>query len=238
MVNPPLPSPPLNQPAHVTRILRRHRPFMIAAGLAFGGLFAEEAWAVTRLWAGPSPASQPLIGALITFVTVAGSVLGFLLPIEQVRPEKFTRPVGAFASATARGLAITILTNAVAFFLLLSLSGFALEPAYTLLKDVYVFTLVAVLFHGLLYYVRHMHWLYDRFGSADSPFKPIAASGGVGVIIFVLIITFLPMDLHSIDAVSASTQGLFGLHVYARDLYLVSLALGAYAWHLRWIADH
>ena len=234
----PQPLPPFNHPAHVTRILRRHRPFMIAAALAFGGLFAEEAWAAAQLWSGPSPGAQLLIGVLIVLIALVGNGLGFLLPLASVRPEKFARPVGAFASATAQGLAITILTNAAAFFLLLSLAGFNLEAAYNLLKDVYVFTLVAVLFHSLLYYVRHMHWLYDKFGGADSPFKPIAASGGVGVIIFVAIITFLPMDLQSINAVSASLRGLVGLHIYGRDLYLITLALGVYAWHLRWIAEH
>ena len=68
--------------------------------------------------------------------------------------------------------------------------------------------------------------------------KRIAASGGIGVIIFVVVITFLPMDLQSINAASASLRGIVGLHIYGRDLYLITLALGAYAWHLRWIADH
>jgi hypothetical protein len=238
MPTPPQLSPPIYHPAHVTRILRRHRPFMIAAGIAFSGLFAEEAWATARLWPGPSPGAQLLIGVLILLVALVGNGLGFLLPLEWVRPEKFARPVGAFASAAIQGLAITFLSNAVAFFLLLSLAGFNLEAAYNLLKDVYVYTLVALLFHALLYYVRHMHWLYDKFGGADSAFKPIAASGGVGVIIFVVIITFLPMDLQSINAVSAPLRGLVGLHIYGRDLYLITLALSAYAWHLRWIAEH
>jgi hypothetical protein len=234
----PQTSPPPDLPAHVTRVLRRHRPFMLAASIALGGLFAEEAWAAGWLWPGLSPGDQLLIGVLVFLTALIGNGLGFLLPIERVHPDKFPRPVGAFASAAAQGLAIAILTSAVSFFLLLSLAGLALEAAYNLLKDVYVITMVALLFHALLYYVRHMHWLYDRFGGADSPFKPIAASGGLGLIIFVVIITFLPMDLQSINAAPASLHGLVGLHVYGRDLYLITLALGAYAWHLRWIADH
>jgi hypothetical protein len=234
----PQPSPSLNHPEHVTRILRRHRPFMIAAAFALGLLFAEEAWAATQLWPATGPGAQLLIGASILLIVIAGNALAFLLPVNRVHPERFERPVGAFASATGQGLAIAVLTNAVAFFLLLGLAGFSLEAAYNLLRDVYVYTLVAVLFHCLLYYVRHMHWLYDKFGSADSPFKPIAASGGIALIIFVLIITFLPMDLQSINTVSGSMRGIVGLHVYGRDLYLITLAMGAYAWHLRWIADH
>ncbi len=238
MITPPPLSPPVNHPAHVSRILYRHRPFMIAAGLALSGLFVEEAWAVTQFYSRQSPGDQLLIGVLVLLVALVGNQLAFLLPLGRVRPEKFARPVGAFASATAQGVAITIATNAVAFLWLLDLAGFNPEPAYILLKDVYVYTLAAVLIHGLLYYVRHMHWLYDKFGGADSPLKPIAASGGLGLVIFVLTVAFLPMDLRSIDAASGPLHGLFGLHIYGRDLYLITLALGAYAWHLRWIADH
>lgn len=234
----PQPSPPVNHPEHVARILRRHRQFMMVSAIGFGGLFAEEAWANTWLWPNPQPGLQFPIGVLVVLVSLVGSELAFLLPIRRVRPERYVRPVGAFASAMTQGLAITISANAVAYVLLLSLADFNLEAAYTLLKDVYVYTLVALLFQALLYYVRHMHWLYDKFGAADSPFKPIAASGGIGLIIFVLVVTFLPMDLSTINAVSAPLRGLVGLHVYGRDLYLITLALGAYAWHLRWIADH
>jgi hypothetical protein len=230
--------PSLGHPVHVTRILQRHRPFMIAASIALGGLFAEEAWAAARLWSVSPRGDQFLIGGLVLLVALVGNGLGFLLPIERARPDKFARPIGAFASAAGQGLAIACLTGAAAFLLLLSLANFGLEAAFNLLKDVYVFTLLAVLFHGLLYYVRHMHWLYEEFGGADSPFKPIAASGGLGLIIFVVIITFLPMDLQSINAAPASLRGLVGLHIYGRDLYMITLALGAYAWHLRWIADH
>ncbi len=238
MLKAPPPSPPVNHPEHVRRILRRHRQFMTVSAIGLGGLFAEEAWATTQLWPNPQLGLQFPIGVFIMLVALAGSGLGFLLPIQGVRPERYIRPVGAFASAMSQGLAIMILANAVAYVLLLSLAAFNLEAAYTLLKDVYVYTLVALLFQALLYYVRHMHWLYDKFGGADSPFKPIAASGGIGLIIFVLVVTFLPMDLSTINAVSAPLRGLVGLHVYARDLYLITLALGAYAWHLRWLADH
>lgn len=238
MISPRSPHPPVNHPAHVSRILYRHRPFMIAAALALSGLVVEEAWAVTQFYSRRSPGEQLLIGMLVLLVALVGNELAFLLPLGWVHPEKFVRPVGAFASATAQGVAITIATNAVALLWLLNLAGFNLESAYILLKDVYVYTLAGVLIHGLLYYVRHMHWLYDEFGGADSPFKPIAASGGLALVIFVLTVTFLPMDLQSIGAVSGPLHGLFGLHIYGRDLYLITLALGAYAWHLRWIADH
>lgn len=78
----------------------------------------------------------------------------------------------------------------------------------------------------------------DKFGGTDSPLKPIAASGGLGAIILLVTLVFLPLDLQSITAAPAALRGLLGLHVYGRDIYLFTLAFSAYAWHLRWLADH
>lgn len=78
---PPHLSPPLNDPAHVTRILRRHRPFMIAAAIAYGGLFAEEAWATTQLWPAPSGEAQLPIALSILLVALVGNGIAFLLPL-------------------------------------------------------------------------------------------------------------------------------------------------------------
>ena len=232
-------TPSFRQPTHIRAILRRHRPFMLAAALGLSLLFAEEAWAVAQFWPHRAGGEQWLLGLASTLVAFAGNALAFILPISLVAPEKFPRPVGAFALAAGLGMVLSAVSHAVAYFLLLHLAGYELEAAYTLLKDIYVYTLVAVgLFHALLYYVRHMHWLYDEFGAADSPLKPIAASGGIALMIFVVTITFLPLDLQSINAAPLAQRGLVGLHVYARDLYLLTLAIGAYAWHLRWIADH
>ncbi len=230
--------PPAADPKLSRRILGRHRPFFIAAAAALSVLFAEEAWAAAHFWPRLSPSDEWLLGALIVLVTLAGYWLSVSLPLRLAHPEKYPRPVGAFAEAFGQGMAITLATSGLALLLLLMLTGFSLEAAPVLLKDVYFYTLVAALIHGLVYYVRHMHWLYDEFGGADSPFKPIVATGGIGAVIFIITIVFLPMDLSGISAAPASLRALAELHIYVRDLYLLTLALGAYAWHLRWIADH
>ncbi len=225
-------------PAHTRYILRRHRPFLVVAALALSLLFAEEAWAVTQFWPHLAPLSNVSLGGLIVLVAFVGNALALLVPPAFVQPEKFPRPVGAFAQATGLGMAFVLVTHVLAFLLLLMLAGFNLDATYNVLKDVYVYTLLALLIHGLVYYVRHMHWLYDQFGSADSPLKPIAASGGVAAMIFIVTIVFLPLDLQGINTAPEALRGLVGLNVYLRDLYLLTLALGVYAWHLRWIADH
>ncbi len=230
--------PPVTDPKHVRGVLNRHQPFFFAAALALSALFAEEAWAAADFWSRLSPGDEFLLGGLVVLVTLAGFLLSFWLPLRWARPEKYLRPIGAFADAFAQGAALTFATSGLALLLLLMLSGFNLEAASILLKDVYFYTLVAVLIHGLVYYVRHMHWLYDKFGGADSPLKPIAATGGIAAAIFIVTIVFLPMDLQGINNAPAALRGVTSLHTYVRDLYLLTLALGAFAWHLRWIADH
>lgn len=233
---------PQSQPftaADVRRTLRRHRPFLLFAACALGGLVAEEAWAVAQFWPRGTVGWQWVLGITAVLIVTLGNAIAFLLPAALAQPEKYPRPVGAFAAAAGQGSAITILTYLLAFGALVSLAAFNLEAAYILLKDLYFYALVAVvLFHVLLYYVRHMHWLYAEFGGADSPLKPIAASGGIGAIILILTLTLLPLDVQAINAAPPTLRGIMGLHIYGRDLYLLTLALGAYAWHLRWVADH
>jgi hypothetical protein len=229
---------PYNDPPQVRRILQRHRPFFIFASLALAALYAEEVWAANLFWGRLSPANTWLTVLFVILVVAVGNGLAFVLPAIIVRPEDFPRPVGAFSMATAIGIALAGVTAGLALLILLRMTSFSLDAAYILLKDVYVYTLVAVLFHGLTYYVRHMHWLYENFGGADSPFKPIAASVGVGAVIFIITIVFLPLDLNGVAAAPAALRGITGLHLYGRDLFLLTLVLAGYAWHLRWIADH
>lgn len=228
---------PPGRPVDVRKILKRHRPFLLAAAVALGGLIAIEAWGVAQFF--PASANAFALSALAILIAVVGNGLAFLLPPRFIVPENFPRPVGAFAQATAYGAVISIASFVALFFVLWWQAGFVLDAAVLLLKDLYFYALVTiVLFHGLLYYVRQMHWLYAEFGGADSPLKPIAASGGIGLMIFVIAIVFLPLDLQTITNAPPELRGIVGLFTYGRDLYLLTLALGAYAWHFRWIADH
>ncbi|MBI4675825.1 MAG: hypothetical protein HY741_29650 [Chloroflexi bacterium] len=230
---------PPGRPVDVRKILKRHRPFLIASAFALAGLVAIEAWGVSQFFPQPAPNNQFFLGALAVLIALVGNLIAFLAPPRFSAPEKFPRPVGAFAQATAFGGACTLASFLLIFCVLWLQAAFALDAAVLLLKDLYFYALAAViLFHGLLYYVRQMHWLYEEFGGADSPLKPIAASGGIGVMIFVIAIVLLPLDLQTITRAPETLRGILGLFTYGRDLYLLTLALGAYAWHFRWLADH
>lgn len=230
---------PPGRPVDVRKIMKRHRPFLLAASVGIGGLIAIEAWGIGQFFPQAAPNNAMWLGVAAIVIALVSSLLAFLLPPRFIVPEKFPRPVGAFAQATGMGAAVSIVSFVLIFFVLWWQSNFALEAAVLLLKDLYFYALVVVvLFHGLLYYVRQMHWLYQEFGGADSPLKPIAASGGIGLMIFVIAIVFLPLDLQTIANAPEAMRGVVGLFTYGRDLYLLTLALGAYAWHFRWIADH
>jgi hypothetical protein len=139
---------------------------------------------------------------------------------------------------TAWSVGLTIALNVAEFVLLLYLVNSDLIASYNLLRDVYVYTLFAILiFHGLLLYVRYMTFLYQTPDHVQ-PLKVITASLGVGVsILFIGGFLFL-IDLYHLEVTPAARQGIMGLHVYGRGLYCFTLAIAAYAWHLRWIADH
>ena len=230
---------PPGRPVDVRKILNRHRPFLLAAALGLGGLVAIEAWGVAQFFPQPAPNNQMWVGLFAVVVAIVGNGMAFLPPPRFIAPENFPRPVGAFAQATAYGAGITLVSFVIIFFCLWYQASFALDAAVLLLKDLYFYALATViLFHGLLYYVRQMHWLYEEFGGADSPLKPIAASGGIGLMIFVITIVFLPLDLQTVVNAPEAMRGIVGLFTYGRDLYLLTLALAAYAWHFRWIADH
>ena len=148
------------------------------------------------------------------------------------------RAWGVLSNVTAWSAGITIVVNGVIFVLLLYLVNFNLVATYHLLRDVYIYTLVALLFfHGLLLYVRYMSYLYQT-PEFVQPIKVVAASVGIAVVVLLVAGFLFTMDIHRLEVAPPAQEGMIGLHVYVRSLYLLTLLIAAYAWHLRWIADH
>jgi len=176
---------------------------------------------------------------LITLIALIGYLISFFIPPMLVRDTwDHPRAWGVFSNVTAWSAGITIVLNVIELALLLYLVNFDLVASYNLLRDVYVYTFFAMLFfHGLLLYVRYMTFLYQTPDHLQ-PLKVIASSLGVGLLILFLGGFLFLIDLYHLENAPAALQGTMGLHVYGRGLYLLSLALAAYAWHLRWIADH
>ncbi len=220
-------------------ILKQHRPFAWFSSFGLALLYAEEAWASYNIWPRRALDQALLMVALVTAIASAGYLLSFLAPPLLVSETwDHSRAWGVFSNVTAWSAGITVAVNVLVLGCLLYLVDLDLVATYTLLRDLYVYTFSAILFfHGMLLYVRYMTFLYRTPGHLQ-PTKVIATSAAVGVLILIVVGFLFTLDIRHLETALPSEEGMLGLHVYGRFLYLLSLLLAAYAWHLRWIADH
>lgn len=219
--------------------LKQHRQFAVVSSFSLAFLYTELGWASHNFWSKRSFNDALSLTVLMTLLALAGYLVSFLVPPMLVRDTwNHPRAWGVFSSITTWSAGITIVLNIIELALLLYLVNLDLVASYTLLRDVYVYTFFAMIFfHGLLLYVRYVTFLYQTPDHVQ-PLKVIAASVGVGLIILLVGGFLFLIDLYHLENAPAVMQGLLGIHVYGRGLYLWTLAIAAYAWHLRWIADH
>lgn len=220
-------------------ILKQHRQFAILSSFGLTLLYVEEAWASYNFWSHrPLNEALILIGC-ITLIALLGTLISFLFPPTLVSENwDHPRPWGVFINVAAWSAIITGGLNVILYFLLLYLVQFDFTASYNLLRDVYVYTLFAmVFFHGFLLYVRYMHYLYSMPDFVQ-PIKVVSASVGMGVLMLGVAAFLFLLDLYHFENAPTGLQPAMGLHVYARAIYAFTLALAAYAWHLRWIGDH
>ncbi|MEW5717354.1 MAG: hypothetical protein AB1817_01885, partial [Chloroflexota bacterium] len=212
----------------LTSTLKQHRPFAALSSVGLALMYAELGWASYNFWSHRSSNEALTLTVAMTLLAFGGYLISFFVPPLLVRDTwDHPRAWGVFSNVTIWSIGITIALNVIEFGLLLYLVKFDLVASYTLLRDVYVYTLFAILFfHGLLLYVRYVTFLYQTPDHVQ-PLKVIAASLGVGLIIlFVGGFLFL-LDLYHLENTATAQQGLLGLHVYARGLYLWTLAIAA-----------
>ncbi len=93
-----------------------------------------------------------------------------------------------------------------------------------------------VFLHVLVTYGRYGALLYAV--KQDSYVKVLVVSGGIGAIILGAFVFLISLDIAWLNAAPATLHGLYGLHVYGRDLFFFTLLMAAYGWHVRWMADH
>lgn len=220
-------------------LFKQHRAFAVLSSIGLALLYAEEGWASYIFWSPRAANEAYTIIVLIALLVLIGYLISFFIPPMRVNGSwKYPRAWGVLSGVTTWSSGITIVVNAMVFALLLYLVNFDLIASYNLLRDVYVYTLIALIFfHGLLLYVRYMQCLYQTPGFVQ-PAKVIAVSAGLAVLILLVSGFLFWLDLHRLESLPLNEQGLLGLHVYVRALFVLTLVLAAYAWHLRWIADH
>ncbi|MBI5032542.1 MAG: hypothetical protein HZB51_18610 [Chloroflexi bacterium] len=220
-------------------IFKQHRQFAILSSIGMTFLYIEEGWASYVLWSQRSLNQALGIIGVIGLIALIGYLISFFFPPTLVSASwDHPRPWGVFSNVTAWSAGITLIINVIIYVLLLCLVQFDFTAGYTLLRDVYVYAIFGMcFFHGLLLYVRYMQYLYTMPGFVQ-PVKVISASVGVGAVLLIVAGFLFLLDLYHFVSAPAAMQPLWGLHMYVRALYAFTLALAAYAWHLRWIADH
>ncbi|HEX7594380.1 MAG TPA: hypothetical protein VF429_09435 [Anaerolineae bacterium] len=219
-------------------ILNDHRPFAVVSSIGLALLYTEEAWASYSFWSHRPPNEAAALIAVITLIALIGYLLSFFLPPRIIKHAVNATPWVVFINLTAWSAGIVAGLNVILYALLLYLAQFDITASYNLLRDVYVYTLFGmILFHGFLLYIRYMHYLY-QMPDYVQPMKVISASVGMGVVIIGGGGFLFLLDLYNFGNAPAAIQPILGLHVYVRALYALTVALAAYAWHLRWIGDH
>jgi hypothetical protein len=220
-------------------IFNKHRPFIFLSALGLALLYAEETWAAFNFWSHRSLTEGIVFVAVIAGIAFLGYLISFFFPPTLVSHTwDHPRPWGVFIDVTFWSAGITIAFNVMIYILLIILVQFDFTASYNLLRDMYVYTLFGlVFFHGMLLYVRYMHYLYS-VPDYIQPAKVIAVSVGLGVVMLVVAGFLFMLDLYHFENAPVAIQPMMGLHIYARAIYAFTLALAAFGWHLRWIADH
>lgn len=176
---------------------------------------------------------------MIGVVALGGYLASFLFPPALVSATwNYPRPWGVFVQVTSWSYVIVVCVNVIIYGLMLYLTQFALAASYLLLRDVYIYAVFGMFFfHGLLLYVRYMQYLYTMPDFVQ-PIKVISISFGMGIVALIAAAFLFLLDLYHFEHASADIQPMVGLHLYVRALYAMTLAIAAWVWHFRWIADH
>lgn len=218
-----------------------HTRFAAFAATAFALLYTETGAYSVRM-AGTRQSDVTVVLLIVAFLVVFGGFLASMaLP---VRAHRF--PQGEFQDATPAlhslsnqllmGSVIFVTASAVSLGIYLFLVWPNLVAVYNLIKDVFIYTMVGILYYqGLVAFVRYLNFLYRE--KMDNATKVIVAEVGLILLTLVLGLYLLTLDILSLARVADPT-GLIGLHVSVRDIWMTIIILVAYGWHLKRVADH
>lgn len=229
-------------PPTVYSVWQRHKGFVVAVSAGFALLHAELAWfarAVSLPPGGVAGTDWAWIAAVGT-IALAGYLLSFAPATAFAAPGAERQGSLVLPELTAqlgRSAGIVVVAAAACLVLSLYLAGFDPTTAYSVWNNTYVITLAGTAYlHGVVAYVRYGALLYSV--RQDSWAKVMIASGGIGVLLFGSFVYLHSLNLGWLGATAPALHGLVGLHVFVRDLFFFTLALGIWLWHGRWMANH
>jgi len=218
-----------------------HAGFVTFMALALALLYVETG-AFAVFTANMRPLEEAVFPLALGFFVVGGGYLAaFLLP-----PRTSPFPEGKFPDATPvlryllrqmiTGIIWIVATGLVTLALYMHLVWPNLVAGYNLIKDLFIYTLVGIIYgQGLTIYVRYLNFLYRV--RMDNPVKVMVAEVSLMLLTLVLGLYLLTLDVLHLAAVP-DPAGILGLHVTVRAIWLTIIILVAFAWHFRWVAEH
>jgi hypothetical protein len=218
-----------------------HTRFAFFAATAFALLYTETGAYSVRMVGTSHPDETAALLALAFLVIFFGFLASMTLPVR-----KHSFPQGEFVDATPAlqslsdqvlmGTVIFAVASATSLGIYLFLVWPNLVAAYNLIKDIFIYTIVGVVYYQVLVaFVRYLNFLYRE--KMDNAVKVMVVEAGLILLTLVLGLYLLTLDVMSLARVADPT-GLIGLHIAVRDIWMTIIILVAYGWHLKRVADH
>ena len=218
-----------------------HTRFAVFSATAFALLYTETGAYSVRMAGTRHPDETASLLVLAFLVVFVGFLVSMTLPVGTHR-----FPKGVFPDATPAlhclsdqvlmGSVIFAVASAASLGIYLFLVWPNLVAVYNLVKDLFIYTMVGIVYYQVLVaFVRYLNFLYRE--KMDNATKVIVAEVGLILLTLVLGLYLLTLDVLSLARVADPT-GVIGLHIAVRDIWMTIIILVGYGWHLKRVADH
>ncbi|MEI6044200.1 MAG: hypothetical protein WCS37_07395 [Chloroflexota bacterium] len=222
----------------IPAVTTRHRRFVSISSIAFAALYAELMFfAYNYYGSGLTFETVALAVGGVFVMTLVGLWVSFSLPhrLYRARFEQYSPIIFLVTEWTASIMiivAITLLTLGVGIFLV----GGNLGAVGELLRSLALYAIVAVVsYHGLVTFVRYVHYLYER--ELHQSYKVVTVAGVSVVVLLLITLYLLQYDLGRMGG-SEPHQDLLSFHLSLRDIWLIVMNMYVLFWHYSRLADH
>jgi hypothetical protein len=222
----------------IPAVTTRHRVFTLVSSIGFAALYAELMYfAYNYYGTGLSFEAVALAIAGVFVLVFVGTWVSFSLPHYIYRP-RFERysPIIFLVTEWTAAIIIVVSMTLVTFGVGIYLVGGQLGAVGELLRSLSLYAIVAIVpYHGLVTFVRYVHYLYER--ELHQSYKVVTGAGLSVVVLLVVTLFFLRYDLGRMGGAEPH-QELLSLHLSLRDVWLIAMNMFVLFWNYARLADH
>ena len=222
----------------IPAVTTRNPLFVFISSFAFAALYAELMFfAYNYYGSGLSSQTVAVAVAGVFVLTFAGMWISYSLPHSLYRPrfERYSPIVFLVTEWTASIIivvSVTLVTLGVGIFLVNGQLGAVGE----LLRSLALYSIVAVIsYHGLVTFVRYVHYLYER--ELHQSYKIVTVAGVSVVVLLLVTLYLLQYDLGRMGG-TGPNQDLLSFHLSLRDIWLIAMNIYVLFWNYSRLADH